>query len=188
MSYLEFATKMSEAGKSVLLLYREGSEQSTCAFRNIEKASIDTGKVRVFSADVNVVKDIHKLYGIDSVPSLLIFSEGKLINIIKGCHDSKYYTALAENNLFRSEHASGKNPFKNVTVYSTPTCSWCNTLKAWLKKNNIQFIDIDVSRDQVAAESLVRRSGQQGVPQTDINGQIVVGFNQQRLKELLEIQ
>jgi len=47
---------------------------------------------------------------------------------------------------------------------------------------------VDVSREQNAAEVLVRRSGQQGVPQTDINGQIVVGFNQQRLKELLEIQ
>jgi glutaredoxin-like YruB-family protein len=76
---------------------------------------------------------------------------------------------------------------KRVTVYSTPTCSWCNTLKAWLQKNNIRYSDVDVSRDQNAAEALVRRTGQQGVPQTDINGQIVVGFNQQRLKELLEI-
>ncbi|MBA4410258.1 MAG: NrdH-redoxin [Odoribacter sp.] len=75
-----------------------------------------------------------------------------------------------------------------VTVYSTPTCSWCNTLKSWLKQNNISFRDVDVSRDEKAAQDLVRRSGQQGVPQTEINGQIVVGFDQQRLKQLLEIQ
>jgi glutaredoxin-like YruB-family protein len=72
-------------------------------------------------------------------------------------------------------------------VYSTPTCSWCNTLKTWLRKNNIPFTDVDVSRDQRAAEELTRRTGQQGVPQTEINGQIVVGFNQPRLKELLEL-
>jgi glutaredoxin len=47
---------------------------------------------------------------------------------------------------------------------------------------------VDISQNQDAAEALVRRSGQQGVPQTDINGQIVVGFDQPRLKELLEIQ
>lgn len=188
LSHDEFSLRLPEAGKSFLLLYKEGSEQSTCALRNIKEAFPDSNEVRIFSADVNVVKDIHKIYGVESVPSLLIFSDGRLVNIIKGCQDSKYYTALTHNNLFRSKGSSGKKPVKNVTVYSTPTCSWCNTLKAWLKKNNIPFSDVDVSRDQHAAEALVRRSGQQGVPQTDINGQIVVGFDQQRLKEFLEMQ
>ncbi len=187
-SYIEFVSKMQDAEKSFLLLYKEGSEKSSCAFRNIEKVAGDMGNTRIFSADVNIVQDIHKLYGIESVPSLLVFSDGRLTNIIKGCQDSSYYRALTQNNLFRSEQASGKKFVKKVTVYSTPTCSWCNTLKAWLKKHNVPFNDVDVSRDQNAADALVRRSGQQGVPQTDINGQIVVGFNQQRLKELLEIQ
>ncbi len=46
---------------------------------------------------------------------------------------------------------------------------------------------MDISRDEKAAQNLVRRSGQQGVPQTDINGRIVVGFDQAKLDELLEI-
>ncbi|HOW09002.1 MAG TPA: thioredoxin family protein [Bacteroidales bacterium] len=188
LSYIEFISKISDAEKSFLLLYREGSEQSSCAFRNVTKAAGETEKAKFFSADVNVVRDIHKLYGVESVPSLLVFADGRLTNIIKGCHESSYYKALTHNNLCRSEEATGKKSAKNVTVYSTPACSWCNTLKAWLRKNNIQFTDVDVSRDQNAAEALVRRSGQQGVPQTDINGQIVVGFNQSRLKELLEMQ
>jgi glutaredoxin-like YruB-family protein len=77
---------------------------------------------------------------------------------------------------------------KNVTVYTTPTCSWCHTLKAYLQKNSIPFTDVDVSRDYRAAGELFLRTGQQGVPQTDIDGQIVIGFNQPRLNELLEIQ
>ena len=188
LSYVEFVTKMSNAEKTFLLLYKEGSEQSSCAFRNFEKASVDAGNLRLFSADVNIVRDIHGKYGVESVPSLLVFTEGKLAGIIKGCQESSFYKSLTQNKIFRPETASGKKPSKNVTVYSTPTCSWCNTLKTWLRKNNVSFTDIDVSRDQNAAEALVRRSGQQGVPQTDINGQIVVGFNQPRLKELLEIQ
>lgn len=188
LSYIEFISKISDAEKSFLLLYKEGSEQSSCALRNVNKAAGESEEAKFFSADVNVVRDIHKLYGVESVPSLLVFADGRLTNIIKGCQDSSYYKALTQNNLYRAEQAAGKKAVKNVTVYSTPTCSWCNTLKAWLRKNNIPFADIDVSRDQNAAEALVRRSGQQGVPQTDINGQIVVGFNQPRLKELLEIQ
>lgn len=187
-SYIEFISKIADAEKSFLLLYKEGSEQSSCALKNVKQASGETEEAKFFSADVNVVRDIHKLYGIESVPSLLVFNGGRLTNIIKGCHDSSYYKALTQNNLYRPEENSVKKSVKNVTVYSTPTCSWCNTLKAWLRKNNIPFTDIDVSLDQKAAESMVRRSGQQGVPQTEINGQIVVGFNQQCLKELLEIQ
>ncbi len=187
-SYLEFVTRLPREEKSLLLLYRGGSEQSYCAFRNIEKAAGEMDKVRIFTADVNNVTDIHNLYGVESVPSLLVFSGGRLMNIVKGCQDSSYYKALAQSSLFRSEQVSEKKSAKRVTVYSTPSCSWCNTLKAWLRKSNIPFTDVDISQNQDAAEALVRRSGQQGVPQTDINGQIVVGFDQPRLKELLEIQ
>ncbi|MEZ4999996.1 MAG: glutaredoxin domain-containing protein [Bacteroidales bacterium] len=79
------------------------------------------------------------------------------------------------------------SPQKRVTVYSTPTCSWCNTLKTYLKDNHIIFRDIDVSTDQKAAAEMVRRSGQQGVPQTDINGTMIVGFDRARIDRMLEI-
>jgi glutaredoxin-like YruB-family protein len=94
---------------------------------------------------------------------------------------------LFEDNLFRAEKKDGEKPAKRVTVYSTPTCSWCNTLKTYLKLHNVLFNDIDLSRDQKAAEALVKRSGQTGVPQTDINGEIVVGFNKARINQLLGI-
>ncbi|NJO68614.1 MAG: hypothetical protein HC830_04475 [Bacteroidetes bacterium] len=154
----------------------------------MEKAFHDQDKVPVFSADVAVVRDIHTAYNITSVPSLLLFENNTLTSVIKGCNDSAFYKALTANAVFQAKAKAEGKTIKRVTVYSTPTCSWCNTLKAWLRKNAIPFSDIDISRDEKAASDLVRRSGQQGVPQTDINGQIVVGFNQQRLKELLEIQ
>jgi glutaredoxin-like YruB-family protein len=147
----------------------------------------EASEAHLLSADVNNVRDIHIKFGISSVPSLLLFENGELVNVIKGCHSNEYYRSLIANTLFRAETGSDQKPVKRVTVYSTPTCSWCNTLKAWLNRNNIPYSDIDVSRDEKAAREMVRRSGQQGVPQTDINGQVVIGFNQQKLKELLGI-
>ncbi|NMB70665.1 MAG: glutaredoxin [Bacteroidales bacterium] len=134
-----------------------------------------------------MVRDIHPVFGITSVPALLELSEGKLTNVIKGSHDTAFYKALLDDAFFRSIPADDSKPARSVTVYTTPTCSWCNALKSWLRKNRIAFREVDVSRDERMAQELVRKSGQMGVPQTEIDGQIVVGFNQARLKELLGI-
>ncbi|MBN2813346.1 MAG: hypothetical protein JXQ80_04670 [Bacteroidales bacterium] len=187
-SYNDLQVRLAADERTFLLLYKAGSEQSQCAYRHLETAVTGDGAVPVYSADVAMVRDIHEKYNIDSVPALLVFSNGNFENAIKGCHDTIYYQALMDNTVFRANTPDAEKREKQVTVYSTPTCSWCNTLKSWLQKNNIRYTDIDVSRDQQAAEALVRRSGQQGVPQTDINGRMVVGFNQPMLKELLEIQ
>ena len=134
------------------------------------------------------MRDIHSHYGVTSVPSLLIFEDGNFTNVIKGCQESEYYLALLRSAVFQAKAKADGKTTKQVTVYSTPTCSWCNALKAWLRKNGVPYSDIDVSRDEKAARDLVRRTGQHGVPQTEINGQIIIGFDQSRLKELLEIQ
>jgi glutaredoxin-like YruB-family protein len=186
-SYEELLHKLPQKEKAYLLLYKEGNEQSDCAYKNIETALSNNESVSVFSADVATVRDIHVKYGISSVPSLMIFEQGEYIRTVKGCHDSSYYKSIIQNAIYQAKaRAEGKLP-KRVTVYSTPSCSWCNTLKSWLKRNGIHYTDVDVSRDEREAQALVRRSGQQGVPQTEINGQIIVGFNEQRLKTLLEI-
>ncbi len=75
-----------------------------------------------------------------------------------------------------------------VKVYSTPSCPYCLTLKRFLEENNIEFEDIDVSQNQQAAEEMVEKSGQMGVPVADIDGDIVIGFNRGKIKELLGIK
>lgn len=72
-----------------------------------------------------------------------------------------------------------------VKVYSTPTCPYCKMVKEFLKENNIQFEDVDVSSNQTAAQEMISKSGQMGVPVLDIKGQIVVGFDKARIKQLL---
>lgn len=185
-SLQQLKNELKGKDKAYLLLYKEGSEQSMCAFNNLQKTITDK-PLHVYVADVSKIRDIHPEYAITTVPTLLIFENGEMISTVKGCQDNDFLHGLFTNAIYQAKaKAEGKVP-KRVTVYSTPTCSWCNTLKLWLRKNGIPFTDIDVSRNTNAAQELVNRTGQQGVPQTEINGQWVIGFDQTKLKQLLEI-
>lgn len=75
----------------------------------------------------------------------------------------------------------------SVTVYSTPSCSWCQLAKEHLTTSGISFEDVDVSMDQQQAREMVEKSGQMGVPVIDIDGEIIVGFDRARIDSLLEI-
>jgi len=76
---------------------------------------------------------------------------------------------------------------KNIKVYSTPTCPWCIRVKQFLKDSNIAFEDIDVSSNQAAGQEMVKKSGQMGVPVLDIEGEIIVGFDKDKIKQVLGI-
>ncbi len=77
---------------------------------------------------------------------------------------------------------------RKVTVYSTPTCSWCQVAKEHLRTHGIPFEDVDVSTDMVRAREMVEQSGQYGVPVIDIDGEIVIGFDRARIDSLLGLQ
>ena len=77
---------------------------------------------------------------------------------------------------------------KNIKVYSTPTCPFCIRAKQFLKDNNIAFEDIDVSTKPESAQEMVKRSGQMGVPVLDIDGEIIIGFDKEKIKEVLGIK
>lgn len=165
------------------LLYIEGSEKSFCALDNIRNSGKEG--LEVMTVDVSRVRDIHTQYGVSSAPSLLVFRDGALQNVVKGCHDKSFFRAVFD----KLVNAAGEGTTqKNVTVYTTPSCSWCNTLKSYLRQKGIVFQEVDVSRDPREAEELVRRTGQQGVPQSNIGGEWVVGFDKTRINTLLGIQ
>ena len=72
-----------------------------------------------------------------------------------------------------------------VIVYSTQTCPFCHTAKDFFKANNIEFTDIDVGVDQEGLKVMLEKSGQSGVPVIDIDGKIIIGFDEAALKEIL---
>jgi glutaredoxin 3 len=76
---------------------------------------------------------------------------------------------------------------KKIKVYSTPTCPFCIMAKKFLKDNNIEFEDVDVSRDIKSAREIVEKTGQMGVPVIEIDGEFVIGFNREKIKQLLNL-
>jgi len=73
----------------------------------------------------------------------------------------------------------------NIQIYTTPTCSWCQKLKEWLKKKNVAFIEHDITESDKARDEALDKSSQLGVPVIDIDGRIIVGFNEKELEEAL---
>lgn len=74
---------------------------------------------------------------------------------------------------------------KNVTIYTTPTCGFCHMAKNWMKEKGINYDEIDVSTDPSAAQEMVSKSGQMGVPVIDVDGDITVGFDRPKLEHVL---
>lgn len=72
-----------------------------------------------------------------------------------------------------------------ISIYSTPSCSYCVLAKNYFRKNNIAFIDYNVATDMDKANEMVKKSGQMGVPVLDINGRILVGFNPKDIEKAL---
>ena len=188
ISHNELIAQVKDKERAFLLLYKKGSEQSECSLKNLNAVEEDQDKVDIFLADVTNVRDIHEKYGISSVPTMLEFAKGEFVNVLKGCHKPGFYKSFFDNAIYASKLADNDKPQKRVTVYTTPTCSWCTTIKTHLKKHGVRYIELDVSRDQNAAAEMQRKSGQMGVPQTDIGGEMIVGFDKAKINRLLGIQ
>jgi len=75
-----------------------------------------------------------------------------------------------------------------ITVYGTSACPWCHRAREFLKANKIKFKDVDVGADQKAAKEMIKKSGQQGVPVIDLDGTIIVGFDEPAIRRALKIK
>ncbi len=81
-----------------------------------------------------------------------------------------------------------KNPKFMVKLFVTPACPYCYTLKEFLKEKGIEFEEIDVSKDEKARDEMIKKSGKLEAPVIDIDGQIVVGFDKEKIVKLLNIK
>jgi len=75
---------------------------------------------------------------------------------------------------------------KKIKVYSTPTCPYCVMAKDFFKQEKIEFEDINVAEDKTAADEMVKKSGQMGVPVIDIDGKIIIGFDKEKVEQALK--
>ena len=82
---------------------------------------------------------------------------------------------------------AAKKGSKTVKIYTTNTCPWCMKTKEYLKANNIKYAEINVSTNEKARNEMFEKSGQFGVPVTDVSGTIIVGYDKEALKKALGI-
>lgn len=75
-----------------------------------------------------------------------------------------------------------------VIIFTTPSCSYCGTAKAYLRQKKVRFKEVDISKDERAARDVVKRTHQQGVPVLDIGGKVVIGFDRPKINQLLGIK
>ncbi|HBB56949.1 TPA: NrdH-redoxin [Patescibacteria group bacterium] len=76
---------------------------------------------------------------------------------------------------------------KNVIIYSTPTCVYCKMAKEFLTEKGIEFTDYDLSVDMEKREEVVKKTGQMAVPVIEVDGEMMVGFDKDKLSSLLGI-
>ncbi|MBI2459744.1 MAG: glutathione S-transferase N-terminal domain-containing protein [Parcubacteria group bacterium] len=75
-----------------------------------------------------------------------------------------------------------------IIIYTTPTCVYCKMAKAFFKEYNIAYEERDVAADATARDEMIKKSNQMGVPVIDIEGQIITGFDKNRLADLLSVK
>ncbi|MEK7609726.1 MAG: glutaredoxin family protein [Patescibacteria group bacterium] len=75
-----------------------------------------------------------------------------------------------------------------VTIYSTPTCVYCNMAKNFFKSNGVQYTEHDVASDLEKRKEMIDKTGQMGVPVIDTGSEVVIGFDESKLKTVLGIK
>ncbi|MFA6227198.1 MAG: glutaredoxin domain-containing protein [Candidatus Paceibacterota bacterium] len=76
---------------------------------------------------------------------------------------------------------------KKITIYSTPTCHYCNLAKDFFDAHEVKYTVFDVAKDLAKRKEMMEKSGQMGVPVIDIDGDIIVGFNEEKIAGILGI-
>jgi len=72
-----------------------------------------------------------------------------------------------------------------VTIYTSPSCTHCNSAKRYLSEHGVDYREVDISRDLQSAQRLIDKTGQTGVPVIEVDGTMIVGFDKRRLNQAL---
>ena len=169
----------------IVLFYGAFSSASKRALAELEQFSKEDSKAPVYGIDVEKVRGVHKQFGVERVPTVVALRRGRVTQLLEGVESAGFYARVLAG-ASPSQHKAGKGTApRRVIVYSGPGCPACGSAKAYLRRQGISFREVDIARDQNAAQSLVRRSGQMAVPQIDIDGHLIVGFDREKIDRII---
>ncbi len=89
--------------------------------------------------------------------------------------------------MFELELVVSKQKMSKVEIYSTPTCHFCHMAKDFFEAHSVPFVDYNVAVDTDKRKEAISKSGQMGVPVITIGDEVIVGFDRDRIAELLKI-
>lgn len=182
----QFKKLVSGSDEKVLVLfYTDSSEKSLKSLQALKNLHAKNEDAVIYTVDAKAVMDIHPEYGISAVPTVIVFRNGEATEIITGVQTEGFYNRLLQK--FEVSTSNGNGQSQRVTVYTTQTCPYCDSVKRYLSSINVSYSEIDISADEAAAQELVQRTGQQGVPQTEIDGKFVIGYDTNELDRLLNL-
>lgn len=171
----------------VLAFCGDFSEAARRGLAELREFSREQDDVPVYVVDVGEVRGLHKEFGVKKVPTVLALEKGKVTRFFEGAQSARFYAVHLSGAAASRSRGMGQAAVRRVTVYSGPRCPACGQLKAYLRRHGVAFREVDISRDPRAADRIARRSGMMAVPQTDVNGRLVVGFDRAKLDRLLGI-
>lgn len=129
--------------------------------------------VSFVKVDVDANQELAASFGIMSIPTVILFKDGRVAAKKIGVQTKEEYLAT----IGKAKTFDPANIKRDVTIFSTPTCPYCKMAKEYLTQKNIPYKDIDVTRDQNMARQMIMKSGEMGVPQLWINDEVIIGFN-----------
>ncbi len=174
--------------RCVLGFFGEFSEASRRALPLFETWGREHPELPVLLIDVGVIKEAPKRFSVTAVPTVLSVVKGKVERVVVGEQTKAFWSRALLGERTQAEQKALAERGHRVTVYVTNVCPWCTRVKSYLREHHVAFSEVNVERDERAMRDLVARSGQQGVPQVDIDGSIVVGFDKARIDALLGLR
>ncbi len=187
-SQLVFEALEAPSTPVVIGFFSETSAASRMARPAFEQYCAEHPDQAAFYVDVAAVPDLHAKLDVQSVPTVLLVRDHRVLQKVVGARtQAAYALALgqAPSRPAATRDAQAPRRGRNVLVYTTDVCPWCTRVKSYLRQRGVAFRERNVQRDESAARELAARSSNKGVPQLDIDGQLVVGFDKPRIDSLL---
>lgn len=177
-------------GRVVVGFFGDFSAAARKARPEFERFCREHPSLRAVLVDVGRIRGVHARFGVSAVPTVVLVERGRSVRRAIGVQTAESLARLLLETPApaSSSAATERSPGHRVTVFTTPSCSWCARAKSHLRQNGIDFREVDVSKDEKAMQRMVARSGQMGVPQLEIDGRMVVGFDRPRIDQLLGLR
>lgn len=164
------------------------SQGSTAARQALESVLASHPDARIYAVDARSVRNAAARFHVTAVPTVVRVRDGKTLDRIVGPQPPATYAALLDPApRVRSDSSRMASRQPSVKIYVTNSCPWCRRLEAYLDQRGVRYSKVNVDNDRAAAQTMVQKSGQMGVPQAEIGGQMVVGFDKVRIDRLLNL-